>query len=80
MRGYISEDIPVLVIAIVQNYRRQGVGSVLIDTLKRLIKENDISKISLCVTKNNVAYHLYTKQGFKVVEEIDSSFNMLWEG
>jgi len=80
LRGYISEDIPVLVIGVAKDYRRQGVGTVLIQTLKTVAKKNDISKISLCVTKNNVAYHLYVKQGFKIVEDIDSSYNMLWEG
>jgi len=79
IRGYISEDIPVLVIGVVEDYRRQGVGGILIESIKTVAKENDISKISLCVTKSNVAYHLYTKQNFKIVQDIDSSYNMLWE-
>jgi len=78
LRGYISEDVPVLVIGVAKDYRRQGVGSVLIESLKAIAKKNHISKISLCVTKNNVAYQLYMKQDFKIVEEIDSSYNMLW--
>ncbi len=80
LRGYISEDIPVLVIGVVKNYRQEGVGSILIEALKNAAKESDISKISLCVTKRNVAYKLYKKQGFKIVENIKDSYNMLWEG
>ena len=79
IRGYIAEDIPVLVIGVVNEYRRQGVGSALIESLKSEVKENGISSISLCVTKSNVAYHLYTKQNFKIVQNIESSYNMLWE-
>ena len=79
IRGYISEDIPVLVIGVVKGYRHQGVGGILLESLKTVAKENDISRISLCVTKSNVAYHLYTKQNFEIVEDIDSSYNMLWE-
>ncbi len=79
IRGYIAEDIPVLVIGVVNDYRRQGVGSALIESLKSEVKENGISSISLCVTKSNVAYHLYTKQNFKIVQNIESSYNMLWE-
>ncbi len=79
IRGFISEDIPVLVIGVVDGYRRQGVGSILIESLKTVATENDITKISLCVTKSNVAYYLYTKQDFKIVEDIESSYNMLWE-
>ncbi|MCG8482214.1 MAG: GNAT family N-acetyltransferase [Clostridia bacterium] len=79
IRGYISDDIPVLVIGVVEGYRRQGVGGNLIKSIKTVAKENNISKISLCVTKSNVAYHLYTKQDFKIVQDIESSYNMLWE-
>lgn len=79
IRGYILEDIPVLVIGVVDGYRQQGVGGMLIESLKTAAIENEISKISLCVTKTNVAYHLYKKQNFKIVEDIESSYNMIWE-
>ena len=79
IRGYISRDIPVLVIGVVGTYRHRGVGSILIESLKTAAIENGISKISLCVTKSNVAYHLYTKKNFKIVQDIESSYNMLWE-
>ena len=70
LRGYISEDIPVLVIGVVDDYRHQGIGSLLIASLKSAAAEHGISKISLCVTKSNIAYQLYLKQDFKIVEDI----------
>lgn len=79
IRGYLSEEIPVLVIGVVESFRNQGVGRLLIESLKEVAKENGISKISLCVTKTNVAYHLYTKQNFKIIEDLDDSYNMLWQ-
>ena len=79
IRGYITEDIPVLVIGVVKDYRRQGVGDMLIESVKNVAKEKDITKISLCVTKSNVAYHLYNKHNFKIVQDIESSYNMIWE-
>ncbi len=79
IRGYITEEIPVLVIGVVKDYRRQGVGDMLIESIKNVAKENEITKISLCVTKSNVAYHLYNKQNFKIVQDIESSYNMIWE-
>ena len=79
IRGYLSEDIPVLVIGVVKGYRRRGVGSALIESLKTVAKENGIVKISLCVTKSNIAYHLYKKQDFEIVQDIDESYNMMWE-
>ena len=79
IRGYISKDIPVLVIGVVAEHRRQGIGNNLIEAIKDVAKKSNISKISLCVTKSNVAYQLYAKQNFKIVEDIDTSYNMLWE-
>lgn len=79
LRGYISKEIPVLVIGVHKDYRRKGVGGHLIESLKNAALEEGISKISLCVTKTNVAYHLYVKEDFKIVEDIESSYNMLWQ-
>ena len=79
MRGYISPDIPVLVVGVEKAYRRKGIARDLIDFLKHTAVDCGISKISLCVTKSNLAYPLYLKCGFKVVEDLDSSYNMLWE-
>lgn len=79
VRGYISDDIPVLVIGVKKEYRVLGLGTELIEYLKYECIKHGIDKISLCVTKSNIAYGLYINQGFKVVEDIDSSYNMLWE-
>ncbi len=79
IRGYLSEDVPVLVIGVAEGFRNQGVGSALLKSLKNESIKNGILKISLCVTKTNVAYQLYKKQDFKIVEDIGDSYNMLWE-
>lgn len=78
IRGYLSESVPVLVIGVVKKYRRQQVAIGLIEMIKAEATVNHISKISLCVTKSNVAYQLYLKSDFEVVEDIDTSYNMLW--
>ncbi len=80
MRGYIADEIPVLAIGVVKEHRRKGVANELIKSLKTVAKDNGISEISLCVTKSNIAYQLYVKSGFEIVEEVDSSYNMLWKG
>ena len=78
-RGYLSENIPVLVIGVHKNYRRLGVGSGLMDAMKSEATINGISEISLCVTKSNIAYQLYINNEFEIVEEVNSSYNMLWK-
>lgn len=79
IRGYLSQDVPVLVIGVVNEFRNQGVGSSLLEAVKDMAQERGIAKISLCVTKTNVAFHLYAKQGFEIVEDIGDSYNMLWQ-
>lgn len=80
MRGYLSEDIPVLVIGVVEEYRRQGIATGLLKAIQSKALEMGILQISLCVSKSNIAYPLYLKNQFNVIGEIDSSYNMLWRG
>jgi ribosomal protein S18 acetylase RimI-like enzyme len=64
IRGYIEETIPVIVIAVHQDYRRLGIGKKLMAWLLDDASKHDISKISLMVSKDNHALHLYRKCGF----------------
>ena len=79
IRGYVSSQVPVLVIGVHSAYRRQGVGSVMLEELKELALVKGIDTISLCVTKSNIAYDLYRQQDFEVVEDLGDSVNMLWK-
>ncbi len=77
IRGYISPNIPILAIAVAENYRDMGIGKMLIDALKAFAKDKTINKISLCVTKSNYAYSLYKKCGFSDYKDIGDSIIML---
>ncbi|MDK2865931.1 MAG: hypothetical protein PWP51_751 [Clostridiales bacterium] len=79
IRGYIADDIPILVIGVVSSCRRRSIASGLLKAIKTTAIDNGISKISLCVTKNNIAYPLYVKSNFKIVEDLGDSYNMLWK-
>lgn len=79
IRGYLSEEVPVLAIAVAEEFRCNGIASGLMSSIKSSALENDIYEISLCVTKDNIAFGLYEKSAFKIVEEVDSSYNMLWK-
>jgi ribosomal protein S18 acetylase RimI-like enzyme len=79
VRGWLSNAIPVLVIGVKEEYRSKGIGVGLIEFLKIKAADNNIDKISLCATKTNRAVGLYKKTGFKVVEDIGDSYNMIWE-
>ncbi|MBN1315329.1 MAG: GNAT family N-acetyltransferase, partial [Anaerolineales bacterium] len=61
IRGYLDETIPAIVIAVHGNYRRRGIGEKLIEWLIDHAKKENIRKISLMVSKDNVAIKLYRK-------------------
>ena len=64
IRGYIEETIPALVIAVHRGYRHQGIGGKMIEWLIDHASKHNIQKISLMVSKDNHAIHLYRKCGF----------------
>ena len=64
IRGYIEETIPVIVIAVHQDYQRQGVGQKMMTWLLDEATKRNIQKISLMVSKDNHAINLYRKCGF----------------
>ncbi len=64
IRGYIDDTIPALVMAVHRDYRRQGIGTQLIEWLIDHASAHHIQQISLMVSKDNHAIHLYRTCGF----------------
>ncbi len=65
--GYIADSIPELAIAVIPQYRRQGIGTQL---LQRLLATAQLhyASISLNVRSDNPALHLYHRLGFTQVD------------
>ena len=59
IRGYISDEIPILAIAVKEPFRHQGIGAVLLDGMINAARDRGMDRISLCVSKDNVAQKLY---------------------
>ena len=76
LRGYISDDIPVLAIAVGEPFRNRGIGAMLIDGLIDLARDRSVPRISLCASKDNYALKLYRAKGFTEYEDLGHSFNM----
>ncbi len=70
MRGYVDSTTPVLAIAVQRDYRRQGIGTRLIDWLVDQASAQNIPALSLAVAKDNQALSLYRRQRF--VEHTDT--------
>jgi ribosomal protein S18 acetylase RimI-like enzyme len=77
IRGYIDDTIPVLVIAVHRDYRRQGIGKRLIEWLIDHASTQHIQHISLMVSKDNHAMQLYRKCGFHEYAERGDSVLMV---
>ena len=77
--GYISESIPELSLAVSEEWRSKGVGRELIKRLIAKAKNQNLTKVSLSVEKENFAVNLYQKVGFKIYIDNPGDYTMLWE-
>jgi GNAT superfamily N-acetyltransferase len=74
--GYVDDDTPELSMAVVAEYRRQGVGSQLLTGLIDKTHSR-FQAICLSVDDNNSARRLYDRFGFTVVSKTGSSLTMV---
>ena len=65
MANYCIDEADVLNVAVLDNYRRKGIGNALISNLLNELKLKGVSKVFLEVRSKNVnAINLYFKNGF----------------
>lgn len=74
--GYVDDDTPELSIAILPDYRKQGLGTRL---LNHMIAEaaKQHSGLSLSVSSDNPAKRLYQRLGFEIIAQDGSSLTMM---
>lgn len=75
--GHIDNNIPSLAISLYRDFRRQGIGTALLENILSLLKSENYEKVSLSVQKENYAYRMYLKAGFEVVDENDEEYIMV---
>jgi ribosomal protein S18 acetylase RimI-like enzyme len=75
--GFVNEKTPEFSIAIKAEYRNQGFGSRMMETLFKKLKAEGFEQVSLSVDKLNPAVNLYFKFGFEVVAEEGTAVTML---
>lgn len=68
----IEDKVAVIVnFGIIEKYRKEGYGKVLLSYLLNIANENNFSKVSLKVDSNNIdAYKLYLSIGFNIKREL----------
>ena len=62
---------------IASEYRGKGIGTKLIETMLKLLKNKGYKKTSLAVQKDNYAVKMYKKVGFKIINENEQEYIMV---
>lgn len=75
--GHIDDDTPSFAISLYEEYRGNGIGTKLMETMLKLLREKGYRKTSLAVQKNNYAVKLYKKVGFRIIDESEQEYIMV---
>lgn len=75
--GHIDDNTPSFAVSVLDNYRRQGIGSQLMVRMLELLKWQGYEQASLAVQKANYAVKMYKDICFKTVKESDEEYIMV---
>jgi ribosomal protein S18 acetylase RimI-like enzyme len=65
--GFIDPETPELSMSVLEQYRRQGVGNMLMTEMMKLLAEKGYRQVSLSVDLINHAYGLYKNSGLPIM-------------
>lgn len=77
--GHIADGVPSFAISLYQEYRNFGIGTKLMETMLRELKDRGYDKTSLAVQKANYAVRMYRNVGFEIVDENAEEYIMVCE-
>lgn len=75
--GHIDNNTPSLAISLYKEYRNKGIGTELMNKILIFLRNKGYKRVSLSVQKNNYAYKMYKKSGFKIIKENEEEYIML---
>ena len=75
--GHVDEETPSLAISILREYRHDGIGTKLMETILAELRKRSYKQISLSVQKANYAVSMYQKTGFRIVDETEEEYIMV---
>ena len=76
--GHVNEDTPSLAISVLEEFRRCGIGTALMQQMLTALKQQGYPQVSLSVQKANYAARMYEKLGFEIVEDKEEEYISLF--
>lgn len=77
--GHIDDNTPSLAISIYKEYRGLGIGTRLMRSMLYELRLKGYERVSLSVQKQNYAVRMYKKIGFKIVDENNEEYIMVYK-
>ena len=75
--GFVDADVPEIGISVAAEHRSRGVGRALLRALMEMARGEEFRALSLSVSPDNPARHLYESEGFRRVGESGTSWTLL---
>ena len=75
--GHVEDVVPSFAISLYKEYRRHGIGTVMMKQMLTELKSRGYKKTSLAVQKENYAVKMYKNVGFEIVDENDEEYIMV---
>lgn len=75
--GNVDNKTPEFVISLFKEYRKQGIGTLLMKKMISYLTEKGYNQASLSVEKENYAVRMYKNLGFEIVNENKEDYIML---
>ena len=76
--GHVDDESPSFAISIFPEYRGQGIGTALMQRMLSHLRDKGYPRASLAVQKANAAFRLYSNLGFKIVDENEEEYIMVY--
>ena len=77
--GHIDNDTPSFAVSLYKEYRNYGIGTALMKEMLNMLDKAGYKQASLAVQKENYAVKMYKKIGFKVIEENNEEYIMIYK-
>lgn len=77
--GHIDNETPSFAISLYKEYRNYGIGTAMMKEMLNQLNQAGYKQASLAVQKENYAVKMYKNVGFKVIDENEEEYIMLYK-